>query len=54
MARAYGCRPSETLELIGVLPAVVCQMLDAAAHELGGRRLSGLKGVPNIDLGTLG
>ena len=52
MGRAYGRLPSEVLGL-DVGPGLRL-MLDAAAHEMGNRRLASVKGAfPNIDLGTL-
>lgn len=45
MGRAYGQLPSDVLGLRGVLSEVVCSMLDVAAHEIGGARLSESKGI---------
>lgn len=53
MGRAYGQTPSTVLGLRGVLPELVCTMLDIAAHELGASKLEGQKGLMGtLDVGS--
>ena len=51
MGRAYGQRPSDLLGVVAEGPTF-CLMLDAAAHALGGHKLSGVQAFPTIDLGA--
>lgn len=52
MGRAYGQLPSAALGLQGELPDIICLMLDAAAHEIGGVRLSEAAALKRAPMGV--